>query len=210
MLIISGIKLISAIIASYFLIKSTIISYKSGDKEKMFVESSKSILPFIVNKYKDRKLSRSKNFNIPFNNFLDIGAGYASVCIQAKNLNFAQNITGIEIQKHLYYLGKLNIKISELFSNWSTLQTESQIEFFNDDLFKFDIKKYDCIYCFFSKEFIKKVEQKLLKECSNGTIVIAWINELPLLKKYLLYKDLIQIQKFTNNELNLYIYRISK
>ncbi|OAF64610.1 hypothetical protein A3Q56_07664 [Intoshia linei] len=119
-------------------------------------------------------LKKSNNNNLlKMNKFLDIGSGDGRIIFNMASHNIFKELHGVEFNFWL--------------CNWSRFKifgkTNSfKIKFFNRNLWKFDISKYDCMVLFGVDQMMSKIEKYFESNASKGTLLICCRFNLPNMK----------------------------
>jgi SAM-dependent methyltransferase len=94
--------------------------------------------------------------------FVDLGCGMGKLLIAVKKKYPEMEVAGYENWPSQFFLAKLLIFLSG-----------AKIKIFYKNLFLADLNQANIIYCYLSKNLIKKLEKKLEIELKGGTLVIS-------------------------------------
>lgn len=98
----------------------------------------------------------------------ELGAGMADF-LQAMEKKYPQaKLIGIEYAYWLYLISKLSLK-----------KKKSHIQLENKDMFQTDIKDADLIYVYLIPTMMRRLSEKIQKECRPKTIIISYIFSIP-------------------------------
>jgi 16S rRNA A1518/A1519 N6-dimethyltransferase RsmA/KsgA/DIM1 with predicted DNA glycosylase/AP lyase activity len=106
----------------------------------------------------------------PTDSVVDLGCGDMKILIQLEKTT-NQTGTGYEISPVPYIIGRFKL----LFK-----KSKNQILFKN--VFSINLKNIDVVFIYLTPPILKKLEQKILKECKKGTKIISNTFSLPSLK----------------------------
>ncbi|MFT4326684.1 MAG: hypothetical protein ACMXYK_04235, partial [Candidatus Woesearchaeota archaeon] len=97
----------------------------------------------------------------------DLGCGNMKILLQLEK-NYGITGTGFEISPIPYLLARIKL----YFRN-----TKNKIKFKN--IFKANLSKFNVIFIYLTPPILKKLENKLIKECPKGTKIISNTFSLP-------------------------------
>lgn len=122
--------------------------------------------------------------------FLELGSGDGRVVRSAVKL-FGVSGIGVDIHPMLIW-----------YSRWRTWRQKLKgIKFVRKNVYKFPLKGVDVIYLFLMPKMLVKLQDRMLKECQSGTLVIAHGFEVPALKK-------LEFDRISSTYFPTYYYRI--
>ncbi|KKQ67324.1 MAG: Methyltransferase type 11 [Candidatus Daviesbacteria bacterium GW2011_GWA2_38_24] len=107
-------------------------------------------------------------------NFIELGSGDGRV-VRAAVKNFKVKGLGVDIHVPLIWYSKII----------SRLQKVPNIEFRIQDFFKTDLSKVDVLFLFLLPNTLKKLREKILKECPKNTLIISHGFQIEGMEKYL-------------------------
>ncbi len=102
--------------------------------------------------------------------FYDLGAGTGTSIIVADK-EFGANATGSEINLLPYLIAHLKIFLS---------RSRAKMKF--ENLFQQNISDADVVFCFLTRQTMKKLEPKFKKELKSGTRIACYTFPLPTMK----------------------------
>lgn len=118
--------------------------------------------PYVPTKQKEVDFILEKTNLKPNQVFIELGSGDGRVVRTAVRKYQVQGI-GVEIHPLLLFYSKLLTKIQKL----------KNIVFKQENFFKTDLKNANVVFLFLMPNTLKKLRQKLLKECPKNTIIIS-------------------------------------
>ncbi|XP_044763129.1 ATP synthase subunit C lysine N-methyltransferase [Coccinella septempunctata] len=102
---------------------------------------------------------------------LDLGSGDGRIVIETAKIGFTSH--GVELNPWLVLYSKYDAWRKGLGKNTG---------FYRRDLWKYDVSKYNNIVIFGVEQMMENLEKKLIKECQNGSYIIACRFPLPIRK----------------------------